>query len=169
MVLEMGSFEIIHKPDGDSGIYLLVIRLYGPRWIQIGGLGYRFFHRGSYGYVGSARRGMMSRLNRHLKEKKRLHWHIDYLLRYAEIVAIIYGECYSDKECMLANELSRIIQFLPGFGSSDCRCTSHLVFSPHQRTLVRVGYGSFGRIGLIPRLYWKKPSMKVFDLDFNNG
>jgi sugar fermentation stimulation protein A len=169
MVLEMGSFEIIHKPNGDSGIYLLVIRLYGPRWIQIGGLGYRFFHRGSYGYVGSARRGMKSRLNRHLKDVKRLHWHIDYLLRYAEIVAIIYGQCHSDKECMLANELSRIIKFLPGFGSTDCRCTSHLFFSPQQRPLVRVGYGSFRRIGLIPRLYWKKPSMKVFDWYFNNG
>jgi len=104
MVLEMGSFEIIHKPDGDSGIYLLVIRLYGPRWIQIGGLGYRFFHRGSYGYVGSARRGMKSRLNRHLKEIKRLHWHIDYLLRYAEIVAIIYGSAIRIRSvCWLTN------------------------------------------------------------------
>ena len=152
-----------------AGIYLLMIRLHRGRWIQIGGMGYRFFHRGSYGYVGSARRGMRSRLNRHLKNVKRLHWHIDHLLRYGEIEAIVYGQCLSDKECMLANELSRIFQFLPGFGSTDCRCLSHLFFLPHRRPLVRVGYRSFRRIGLTPRLYWKKPSMKLLNLDLTSG
>ncbi len=152
-----------------GGIYLLMIRLHGQRLIQIGGLGYRFFHRGSYGYVGSARRGMKSRLNRHLKDVKRLHWHIDYLLRYGEIEAIVYGQCVLDKECMLASELSRIFQLLPGFGSTDCRCSSHLFYFPHRRPLARVGYASFRRIGLAPRLYWKKPSMRVFGLDLTNG
>ncbi|UCD71468.1 MAG: GIY-YIG nuclease family protein [Syntrophobacterales bacterium] len=152
-----------------GGIYLLMIRLYGRRLIQIGGLGYRFFHRGSYGYVGSAKRRMNSRLNRHLKDGKRLHWHIDYLLQYAEIEVVVYGQCHSDKECMLAKELSHVFQCLPGFGSTDCKCTSHLFFSPDRRPLVRSGYGSFRRIGLTPRLYLKKPSMRMLDLDFNNG
>ena len=148
-----------------GGIYLLMIRLHGPRWIQIGGRGHRFFLRGSYAYVGSARRGMSSRLNRHLKDEKRLHWHIDYLLRYAEIEVIVFGECASDRECALANELSRSFQSILGFGSTDCRCTSHLFFSPHRSRLVRIGYRSLKRIGLAPRLYWKKPSIGIAALD----
>jgi Uri superfamily endonuclease len=152
-----------------GGIYLLMIRLHGPKWIQIGGLGHRFFRRGSYAYVGSARGGVSSRLNRHLKEEKRPHWHIDYLLRYAEIEVIVYGECASDKECVLANELSRSFRSILGFGSTDCRCTSHLFFSPHRSRLVRIGNGSLKRIGLAPRLYWKKPSIGVCGLDLGNG
>ena len=152
-----------------GGIYLLLIRLYRLRCIHVGGLGYRFFHRGSYGYVGSARRGMTSRLERHLNDVKRLHWHIDYLLRCAEIELIIYGQCCSDKECVFADELSRIFQYIPGFGSTDCRCSSHLFFCPHRRSLFKVGYGSFRRIGLTQRVYWKRPSIGVFDLDSDNG
>ncbi len=111
---------------------------------------------------------MRPRLNRHLKDVKKLHWHIDYLLRYAKIEIILYGQCYSDKECLLANELSRTFKLLPGFGSTDCRCTSHLFFSSQRGFLVRVGYGSFRRIGLIPRIYWRKPSMRSFSLDLEN-
>jgi len=151
-----------------GGVYLLLIRLAKGRWIQIGGMGYRFFHGGSYGYVGSARKGMRSRLNRHLKNVKRLHWHIDYLLRYGEVEAIVYGQCLLDKECTLANELSRIFKFLPGFGCSDCSCSSHLFFFPYRRPLVRGGYRSFTRIGLTPRLYWKEPSMRVFNIDLTS-
>ena len=151
-----------------GGVYLLMSRLHGWRWIQIGRLGYRFFRRGSYAYVGSARRGMKSRLNRHLRDIKRLHWHVDYLLRYAEIEVIVYGQCLSDKECVLADELSRIFQSIPGFGSTDCRCTSHLFFSPHRRPLLRIGYDSLKRMGLTPRLYWKRPSIRVSDLNLDN-
>ena len=146
-----------------------MIHLHGPRGIRIGRLGHRFFRRGSYAYVGSARRGMSSRLNRHLKDKKRPHWHIDYLLRYAEIEAIVYGECASDKECALAAELSHSFRSVFGFGSTDCRCASHLFFSIHRSRLVRIGHGSLKRIGLAPRLYWKKPSIVISALDWENG
>jgi Uri superfamily endonuclease len=156
------------KPMGEiAGVYLLLIHLPKGRWIQIGGMGYRFFYRGSYGYVGSARKGMRSRLNRHLKNVKRLHWHIDYLLRYGDIEAIVYGLCLSDKECMLADELGRSFTFLSGFGCTDCSCPSHLFFFPHRRLLVRDGYRCFRRIGLTPRLYWKKSSIISVQLGFN--
>jgi Uri superfamily endonuclease len=152
-----------------GGIYLLIIGLHEPRWIQIGGLGYRLFRRGSYGYVGSALRGMRSRLDRHLKNAKRLHWHIDYLLRYADIEAIVYGQYRRDEECGLANQLSSVFQSIPGFGSTDCRCSSHLFFSRYRSPLTRVGYSSFRRIGLTPRPYWKKPHIRALDLDLDGG
>jgi|GEM_PF-366636 Uri superfamily endonuclease len=150
---------------GIGGIYLLIIGLHDPRWIQIGGLGYRLFRRGYYGYVGSAIRGMRSRLDRHLKGVKRLHWHIDYLLRYADIDAIIYGQCRRDEECALANQLSSIFQSVPSFGSTDCRCSSHLFFSYRRSPLMKIGYSSFRRIGLTPHPYWKKPYIRASDLD----
>jgi Uri superfamily endonuclease len=161
-----GSMNRVFEKDG---IYLLIIGLSKGRRIQIGRLGHLSFHRGSYGYVGSARRGMKSRLSRHLKEEKPLHWHIDYLLQFAEIEIILFGQSMSDKECALAHELSLPFQFVPGFGSTDCRCMSHLFFSPHRRSLLRVGYDAFGRIGLTPRLYWKKRSIRAFDLDVFSG
>lgn len=152
-----------------GGIYLLIIGLSKGRRIQIGRLGHLSFHRGSYGYVGSARRGMKSRLHRHLKDEKPLHWHIDYLLQCAEIEIILYGQSLSDKECALAHELSLPFQFVPGFGSTDCRCMSHLFFSPHRSSLFRVGYDAFGWVGLTPGLYWKKRSIGAFDLDVLSG
>jgi Uri superfamily endonuclease len=149
--------------DEIGGIYLLIIRLHMARWIQIGGLGYRSFRRGSYGYVGSAIRGVRPRLDRHLKHVKRLHWHIDYLLQYAEIEVILYGQCHWDVECALANQLSSIFQPVPGFGSTDCRCSSHLFFARHRDPLIGIIYRSFWLIGLTPRLYWKKPHIRAFN------
>jgi Uri superfamily endonuclease len=146
-----------------GGVYLLLIRLGSPRWIQIGGLGYRSFRPGSYGYVGSGITGMKPRLDRHLKDVKKLHWHIDYLLRHAEIEGILYGQCRSDKECALADQLSQAFHSIPGFGSTDCRCTSHLFFSLDRSLLAKIGCGSFRRIELTPRLYWKKPHIGAFD------
>ncbi|MFQ5843223.1 MAG: DUF123 domain-containing protein [Thermodesulfobacteriota bacterium] len=70
---------------------------------------------------------------------------------------------------MLAKELGRIFKFLPGFGCTDCSCPSHLFFFPHRRNLVHGGHRSFGRIGLTPRLYWKKPSIRVFNLGLTGG
>jgi Uri superfamily endonuclease len=61
--------------------------------------------------------------------------------------------------------LSHSFRSVLGFGSTDCRCTSHLFFSFHRSRLVRIGYGSLKRIGLAPRLYWKKPSIVISALD----
>jgi Uri superfamily endonuclease len=142
-----------------GGIYLLLVRVPRHRVIEIGAMGQRLFHRGYYGYIGAARRGLRARLDRHRSALKKLHWHIDYLLQYGEIEAIVYSICSRDGECLLANQLSNFLPYVPGFGSSDCRCASHLFFSPRRKILARVGCESFRSIGLIPRLYWKKPSI----------
>jgi len=152
-----------------GGIYLLLVRVPRHRVIEIGAMGQRLFHRGSYGYVGAARRGLRARLDRHRSALKKLHWHIDYLLQYGEIEAIVYAICSRDRECLLANQLGNFLQYVPGFGSSDCRCPSHLFLSPRRRILARVGCESFRRIGLIPRLYWKKPSIRASDTSVKGG
>lgn len=96
--------------------------------IQVGRLGRCVFPAGRYCYTGSARRGMESRLTRHLRRDKALRWHIDYLLATpgARVTSIRLS---TDKECLVNQSLNGDI-LMPGFGASDCRqgCGSHLKY-----------------------------------------
>ena len=108
-----------------KGCYCLVIRLDERKTIRIGRLGKIIFDEGTYVYVGSAMNGLEARLNRHLKSTKKLHWHIDYLLKEAKITDIIYNE-NRKVECEISQNLSAETFCTEGFGCSDCDCESHL-------------------------------------------
>ncbi|MDC3089020.1 DUF123 domain-containing protein [Alphaproteobacteria bacterium] len=65
-------------------------------------------------------------MKRHLCNKKKLHWHIDYLLLNKNVKVIDVNK--SNKfECDLNKETEGEI-IIHGFGSSDCEagCKSHL-------------------------------------------
>ena len=111
-----------------KGSYVLLTQLAAGKDILVGKLGYVSFPRASYAYVGSAMNGLRARLIRHLREEKKLHWHIDYFLREAEIKEIILCQAEERLECSLAQALAKECQSIPGFGASDCRCRSHLYF-----------------------------------------
>jgi len=113
----------------DKGSYVLVLELPEEQLIPAGSLGIIDFRSGYYGYVGSALNGLESRLNRHLRKNKKLRWHIDYLLQKVSISAIITCRVDRKIECDIARALSNRFHSVPGFGSSDCRCRSHLYFS----------------------------------------
>ncbi len=114
----------------DSGLYQLVVRVPRARTIAIGSLGHFTFPAGHYVYTGSARRGLESRIARHLRTQKKKRWHIDYLLRQGRVVAVRrYRGDHS--ECELNGKVgnlsgSRIIA--RDFGSSDCGCYTHLFY-----------------------------------------
>ncbi len=117
----------------DRGTYCLLIRLDRRVRLTVGRLGRLTFPPGVYVYTGSAARGLTARVARHLRKRKRRHWHIDYLLahRSARIVAVIMvaGELLS--ECRLNQAVMSLARArIPGFGSSDCRsgCGSHLAY-----------------------------------------
>jgi len=112
-----------------KGSYVLLIELPEEQTITIGSLKAIYFPRGYYAYVGSAMGGFKSRLNRHLKSNKKPHWHIDYLLEKASISEIIICETKDRIECAVAQVLSLQFDSIPGFGSSDCKCHSHLFFA----------------------------------------
>ncbi len=112
-----------------KGSYTLLIQLLEEQTITTGRLKATYFPRGYYAYVGSAMGGFKSRLNRHLKNDKKLHWHIDYLLEKASISEIILCETKDRTECAIAQALSCQFDSIPGFGSSDCKCRSHLFFA----------------------------------------
>ena len=112
-----------------KGSYILLVELATRKDILVGKLGYVSFPKASYAYVGSAMNGLRARLVRHLREEKKLHWHIDYLLQEAEIKEIILCQAEERVECSLARALAGEIQSIPGFGASDCKCRSHLYFA----------------------------------------
>ena len=60
--------------------YQLKIKLNKKIKLRIGKLGEFLLKKGIYIYTGSAKKNIDSRIKRHLCNKKKLHWHIDYLL-----------------------------------------------------------------------------------------
>lgn len=118
--------------------------------IIVGRLGTINFACGYYAYVGSALGGFRSRLNRHLRTGKKPHWHIDYLLEKATLDTIITGESPEKIECTIALSMARQLESVPGFGASDCRCGSHLLFATDDMMAVTVS--ALKAAGLEPRL-----------------
>jgi len=111
-----------------KGTYLLVIELNKDLSIDIGKLGSIEFKSGFYLYVGSALNGLDQRIQRHLKSEKKLHWHIDYLLKHAKIISVFYRESDNREECVIAKALNENLSPVIGFGCSDCKCKTHLFY-----------------------------------------
>ena len=118
-----------------KGSYVLLIELPEEQTITIGSLKTVHFHQGYFAYVGSAMGGFKTRLDRHLTGNKRPHWHIDYLLLRASINDIILCQTHNRAECTIAGALSRQFDAVPGFGSSDCKCHSHLFFTNDENQM----------------------------------
>ena len=121
-----------------KGSYVLLIKITNDQNIKIGKLGRIFFKKGFYAYVGSAMNSLDARIARHLRPEKKLHWHIDYLLKTAEINKIFYKETNEKIECYIANKFSGKLENIQGFGCSDCKCTSHLFYGK-QKEIEKIG------------------------------
>jgi sugar fermentation stimulation protein A len=116
--------------ESDGGNYLILLELPEERNIMIGSLGTVHFSPGWYVYAGSARKNLRKRINRHLRKvRKQKHWHLDYLSPAARVLKGFPIMSYRNLECVLAGALKALGgQAVPGFGSSDCRCGSHLYY-----------------------------------------
>jgi Uri superfamily endonuclease len=109
-----------------KGSYILVVELEKDQTIQIGKFGKIYFSSGFYAYVGSALNGLEQRINRHLRKDKKTHWHIDYLLKQGKISDIFYKKSDTKKECNFVKKFEEKLLPILNFGSSDCKCRSHL-------------------------------------------
>ena len=121
-----------HNGAEMKGTYALVLQLERQEEIAIGKLGAFTFPAGYYLYVGSALGpgGLEARLARHRRRDKKLRWHIDYLLEHAQLVEVWSAVSTARLECLwaqAARQLPGSETPVPGFGSSDCRCPSHLI------------------------------------------
>ena len=108
--------------------YQLHILLAEPALLNIGQFGTFDFPAGHYVYTGSAKRNIEARIARHLRQDKKLKWHIDYLLA-SPYASVIKTTQFVQTECEL-NQSTVGIVLIAGFGASDCRagCGSHLKY-----------------------------------------
>jgi Uri superfamily endonuclease len=96
--------------------------------VNVGALGRLTFKKGLYAYVGSAQNNLEQRIKRHLGKTKRRFWHVDYLLsnKVARVIEVFHEQADKAEECAVARIISERGELIEGFGSSDCRCKSHL-------------------------------------------
>jgi Uri superfamily endonuclease len=126
----------------DPGTYVLVLRCATSRAVRIGRLGSIRLPPGWYVYVGSAfgPGGLRARIGHHRKRAAHPHWHIDYLRRYTRLESVWYC-CGVRREHEWAARIGAMpgaAIVLRGFGSSDCRCATHLYWfaeSPNATVL----------------------------------
>ncbi len=106
--------------------YFIILKLDEDCEIEVGRLGKILFKKGYYIYCGSAKRGFSKRIKRHFSKNKKLWWHIDYLSMKAQPI-----EAYKCKgsEHKISELASKFYEGIKGFGSSDCKCYSHLFYS----------------------------------------
>lgn len=134
-----------------KGSYVLIIEMKDGTSIEVGRLGKIYFRKGYYAYIGSALNSLEKRIERHLKKEKKLRWHIDYLLKHANILEIFYIESSRREECNIANHFSSL-KPIEKFGASDCKCKSHLFYSENLADFKEI----IKRIGLV------KLRLKIF-------
>jgi Uri superfamily endonuclease len=125
--------------DSTPGTYALLLELREPAELQVGRLGQIRFDLAFYLYCGSAfgPGGLAARLAHHLGPTRRAHWHIDYLRQIAEVVGVWYTGDAAPLECAWASAAATLrgASIVPRFGSSDCRCPSHLCGLAHLPSL----------------------------------
>jgi len=120
-------WDALEREAEDRGSYLILYSLPRKRLIEIGGLGRVSFHQGYYIYVGSAMKNLSKRVERHRRSRKKLHWHVDYFSGLADFRTALPVRSEDDLECELASAMGSISEWsVPGFGCSDCSCSSHL-------------------------------------------
>ncbi|MDW3229955.1 MAG: DUF123 domain-containing protein [Acidobacteriota bacterium] len=126
----------------DKGLYLLLLELETGKTIKAGRLPAKYFQAGFYLYVGRAKRGLNQRVQRHLKKRKRIFWHIDYFANKACIREVWTKADYFD-ECRMVHRLLKLIKKAriaqEKFGASDCRCCGHLIYLGTESNLEKLG------------------------------
>ncbi len=124
-----------HGIQPGPGTYVLFLVCSSVRWTQVGRLGGLQTQPGYYAYVGSAfgPGGISARVAHHARLSSRRHWHIDYLRQLSRPVSCWYTHDPIQREHEWAASVASLpLAMIPlvGFGCSDCRCCSHLIWFP---------------------------------------
>uniref|UniRef100_A0A7C4YHT2 GIY-YIG nuclease family protein n=1 Tax=candidate division WOR-3 bacterium TaxID=2052148 RepID=A0A7C4YHT2_UNCW3 len=119
--------------------YILLIENYKERKIKIGRLGKLYFQKGIYVYIGSGKKNINGRIKRHFSDNKKIFWHIDYLLDRKTRIKDVWISS-EEVECRMAKIfLEEGFSYIKNFGSSDCRCKSHLfLINTNRRKIIKI-------------------------------
>lgn len=125
-----------------KGIYALIVNIEKAESVVIGALGEVRFPAGRYVYIGSAQNNIEKRIMRHLSRRKKLRWHIDYLLDdpAVSVTGIYVKTAGREAECAAARALAGAGTPVLNFGSSDCNCKSHLIRIDPVQVLKELGF-----------------------------
>ena len=143
------------NPSYDKGIYTLILRLRKSTSREVGRLGILHLKSGYYAYTGSARgSGGFKRIDRHLNvlcgRNMTRKWHIDHLLPIVSFRCAVASPTDQDLECAVAKGIGLICEQVPGFGCTDCSCTSHLHFSSVYKDMLDTVMQAHFDAGLYP-------------------
>jgi Uri superfamily endonuclease len=158
-----------------KGLYAILMVISQKVLIDIGKLGSTTFHQGIYLYIGRGSgksSSIQNRVKRHISIIKNKFWHIDYLTSNpkVDVKAAIAAATGEITECQLAQILLHDLkaeQTIRGFGSSDCKCTGHLLYVPlHEKQvdlkeIVDSITKTFEKIGLTPYLLYSEKDKKT--------
>lgn len=120
-----------------KGTYALTLYQASRCSLRVGRLGLHEFKRGYYLYIGSAfgSGGLAARIRHHVRPPHRPHWHIDYL-RSVSRLKTVWVICSTVRSNVrLEHPWAAVVERMPdaripvkGFGSTDCRCRTHLFY-----------------------------------------
>ncbi|BAA29718.1 139aa long hypothetical protein [Pyrococcus horikoshii OT3] len=108
-----------------KGSYLLVIFLDKDEVVRTKAREFELT-RGYYVYVGSGMNSLEKRVLRHFSRRKKLHWHIDYLLEKAILLRAYLIPSNERLEERISLEIGKYGTPVEGFGSSDLKVKSNL-------------------------------------------
>jgi len=108
-----------------KGSYFLVILLDEGKTIRTKGRSFEL-PPGYYVYVGSAMNSLEKRVERHFRENKKFHWHIDFLLKEAKLLRAYLIPSEERLEERLSLEVSGKGEPVEGFGAGDLSIRTNL-------------------------------------------
>lgn len=117
------------------GTYGLLLYLPARKKVTVGRLGTQVFKRGWYIYVGSAQGpgGVAARAGHHLRRQHQPRWHLDYLRLWTRARVLWAAPRAREHQwATVLTDLPSARRPMAGFGASDCRCPSHLIYYPHR-------------------------------------
>ncbi|AIF70010.1 hypothetical protein PAP_08110 [Palaeococcus pacificus DY20341] len=103
-----------------KGSYFLVIWLERDKLVQTKKKSFKL-NRGYYVYVGSAMNSLEKRVARHFRKDKKLHWHVDFLLKEAELLEAYLIPSEERLEEKLSRDVAKFGDEIEGFGASDLK------------------------------------------------
>jgi Uri superfamily endonuclease len=128
---------VLERDQKVSADYLLIIYMEEDISVDVGSLGTIQFQKGSYLYTGSAKAGLWGRVKRHLGSPEKIRWHIDRLTSLSNRKSVWWKHHRDNGECRAASILQAKYKNIDGFGSSDCKCPSHLFYAGKEPAFLK--------------------------------
>jgi len=120
--------------NSNSGIYILELYAKVNFFIDVKKFKDVLLKSGFYYYIGSAQRNLSQRIDRHFRNEKKVHWHIDHLTTNRNVIiktAYVIPDAPKNLEEEIANMFPTLFNgkiILKGFGNSDTKETATHLF-----------------------------------------